>query len=186
MYYKKNNKTKYYKLLLIIVIIIILILFLNKKQFNNNNFFKTTKNMSINIVSYFTKPFITISDNFKDTKSLKKENKELNKNINHYILTEQKNEQLEKEILELKELLELKTLYSLYELENSTIIIRNKDYFFNTITIDKGESSNIKIDNPVVTKNGLIGKVISTTKNTSTIKLITSTSTADFYSTVEY
>lgn len=60
-----------------------------------------------------------------------------------------------------------------YELVTATVSSRNVDYWFNNITIDKGENDGIEIGNASVTANGLIGKVIATTKDTATIKLIT-------------
>ena len=42
----------------------------------------------------------------------------------------------------------------------------------NTITIDKGLSSGIKIGNPIVTGDGLVGRVINASDNYSLIQLM--------------
>ena len=51
---------------------------------------------------------------------------------------------------------------------------RNKDYWFNTINIDKGSKDGLKEDMAVITKNGLIGKLTKVYNHSSEVKLITS------------
>lgn len=80
---------------------------------------------------------------------------------------------LKEEINELKELSKIKTILSKYETINATVIERNRNYWFNTIKIDKGSDDGISKDMAVVDQNGLIGKISHTTKNMSEIKLIT-------------
>lgn len=46
--------------------------------------------------------------------------------------------------------------------------------FETTIQIDKGESSGIAVDMPVVTGKGLVGRVVQTSANSSTVELLTS------------
>lgn len=81
---------------------------------------------------------------------------------------------LKKEIGELKSSLELNSIISDYEKINATVISRNLGYWYDTVIIDKGSSSKIKKDMAVITKEGLIGKIIKTTRKTSTVKLLTS------------
>lgn len=100
-----------------------------------------------------------------------------NKNIDQsesYTIQKNVNESLEKEIDELKKELELNKTLTSYDTINATVLSRNKAKFFNTITIDKGSKDGIKDDMAVVTYNGLIGKTIHTTLNSSEVKLITS------------
>lgn len=82
-------------------------------------------------------------------------------------------EELQKEITELKKLLNLNQNIAQYEVINATTTSRNKTYWFNTITIDKGTKSGIEKDMIVVTHDGLIGKIDSVTSITSVVKLIT-------------
>ena len=46
--------------------------------------------------------------------------------------------------------------------------------FDTTITIDRGESSGIRVDMPVVTGRGLVGRVVQTSSNSATVELLTS------------
>ena len=55
-------------------------------------------------------------------------------------------EELEKENDELKKILELKDTLSEYQKINATVVNRNVGYWYDTITIDKGESSGIVIE----------------------------------------
>lgn len=99
--------------------------------------------------------------------------KESNQDEN-YLIQKNINESLEQEIKELKELLELNNTLTEYTIENATILSRNKGYWFNTLTVDKGKNDGIKKDMAVITSNGLIGKISKVYGNSSEIKLITS------------
>jgi len=83
------------------------------------------------------------------------------------------NEALTKEIEELKDILELNKTLTEFEPITATVVSRNKSYWFHTITINKGKSSNIKKDMAVITKDGLIGKITKVYTNSSEVKLIT-------------
>ena len=80
---------------------------------------------------------------------------------------------LVEEVENLKSALELKKTYSLYDKIYAKTINRNKMYWYSTITIDKGLDEGIKVNDAVVSKNGLIGVIKSTNKNSSLVKLIT-------------
>lgn len=101
-------------------------------------------------------------------------NSDKNTNQNEsYIIQKNVNTSLEKEIKELKEVLELNKTLTGYEPVNATILTRNKSYWFNTISIDKGKNSGLKENMAVITKNGLIGKLSKVYDNSSEVKLIT-------------
>lgn len=76
---------------------------------------------------------------------------------------------------DLKELEELNNVKSIsdFNMIKATVISRNVTYWFNTLTINKGSNDGINIDMAVIDSNGLIGRINSVTKNTATIKLIT-------------
>mgnify|MGYP003571300260 CR=1 FL=1 len=83
------------------------------------------------------------------------------------------NDELKKENDKLKKYLELD--YSLidFEIINASVIERNTSYFLNEITINKGLNHGVSKNQIVVDENGMIGKVISSSFNTSKVKLIT-------------
>lgn len=162
MYNKKKNSLSKYKIATLFIIIIILItisLNFNRKTTKIEIFFKDTATIINKIIMY---PFTSL-------------NKE--KNISHdesYLIQKNVNESLEKEIEELKQTLELNKTLTEYDIENATILSRNKSYWFNTMTIDKGKKDGIKKDMAVITSSGLIGKISKVYTSSSEIKLITS------------
>lgn len=80
---------------------------------------------------------------------------------------------LKKDIEELKELSGIETVLSEFKIINVSVIERNRVYWFNSLTIDKGKKHGIYEDMAVVNKDGLIGKVNKVHAYTSEIKLIT-------------
>ena len=162
---KKKNKQFIYKALGYTVIIFLLLFIsiqIDRKTGKIENVLKDVTTITSKIFMY---PFTAL-------------NSEKNKDqTESYIIQKNINSSLEKEIQELKDALELNRTLTEYEAVNATILSRNKSYWFNTITIDKGKSSGIKKDMAVITKNGLIGKITKTSDNSSEVKLITSDDT---------
>ena len=161
MYKKDKNKKKIIIIIISIVMVILLCVSLlvdRKTSFIEGIF----KDISFYINKTIMYPFTSY-------------NKE--KGINQtesYLIQKNVNSSLEKEIQELKDALELNKTLTEYEIVNSTILSRNKSYWFNTITIDKGKKSGLKENMAVVTRNGLIGKISKVYNNSSEVKLITS------------
>ena len=150
----KNNW--YYKFLIVFIILFSMFFFLNDKLSNiiNNS---SIKNITINIAKQFNGK----KANDKELINLKKE-------VDNYEL-----ESLKKELEILKETMNIEKTYTSNKVIYAKTIIRNKMYWFNTITIDKGKKDGIEEGDAVVGKNSLIGIVIRTTKDNSQVKLIT-------------
>jgi rod shape-determining protein MreC len=53
------------------------------------------------------------------------------------------------------------------------VIGRSPTVWFSTVTIDVGSSSDIAVDDPVITGDGLVGRITDTTTGTSQVTLIT-------------
>ena len=144
----KKIKKKKKKLILIIIIILIFFLIIP---------FTINDNRTPTVFEQILKDNLLIINRI----NLKKNNKsELEENIKKQYIVEIEN--LKNEINALKEELNLNTILSDYEVINATIINRDLGYFYDTITLDK-----------VAVSSGLIGKIINTTKHTSTAKLLT-------------
>lgn len=156
---KKITKMNVFVGIVIVLILISLSVLLPKSNFINNSLLKDSTIILNKIVMY---PFTTLT-------------KEKNTNHNEsYVIQKNVNESLEKEIQELKEALELNKTLTEYTPINATILSRNKSYWYNTITIDKGKKDGITEDMAVITSKGLIGKISSVSLTSSEIKLITS------------
>ena len=158
---KKNTKKNIIIAVGVIVVIVLLVvsLTLTRKVSFVESILKDIVIVSEKVVMY---PFTALNKEKEVTAS------------ESYIIQKNVNSSLEKEIKELKDALELNKTLTEYDPVNATILSRNKSYWFNTITIDKGKSSGIRNNMAVITKNGLIGKINKVSDNSSEVKLITS------------
>ena len=181
------KKTKYiekkYIVLAIIAIIMIVLgilsFVLKKKEKLNivESFLKDTIVSVENVIFYPFRYVVNFFDEYKDLRNIKKEYDILTTSLNRIESIETENIELRKQLESLQK--ELNIDYSLtdYEYLNATVISRNIGYWFNTITINKGSSNGVYEEMPVINADGLIGKVISTTAVTSTVRLITTSDT---------
>jgi rod shape-determining protein MreC len=60
-----------------------------------------------------------------------------------------------------------------YELVAARVIARDPSLWFDTVTINRGSSSGIELNMPVVTQGGIVGRVVATSPWTAQIMLIT-------------
>ena len=158
---KKYSKRKKYIIFSIALGLIVLLgvsVIIDRKTGKIETLLKDVAMLSSKVVMY---PFTALNKEKGKTQS------------ESYLIQKNVNASLEKEIQELKEALELNKTLTEYAPINATILSRNKSYWFNTITIDKGSLSGIKKNMAVITKNGLIGKVTKVSHNSSEVKLIT-------------
>ena len=72
----------------------------------------------------------------------------------------------------LKALLDLKQ-NDQYQMVTARVIARDPSIWFNTVTLDRGRTSGIQTNMPVVTPGGIVGRVIATSPWTSMVMLIT-------------
>lgn len=170
----------YYKFLIIFLIFFSMFFLLNKNMSKivNSSAYK-------NYINFISIPFNFIDKyNIFNYKKVLEENENLNKEVLIADTISYQNESLIKEIKELKKLTKLKNTYTSYDVVYAKTTNRNKMYWFSTITIDKGSKDGIKEGEAVVTKNGLIGKIKSVTKDYSTVKLITNSDIENKISTM--
>ncbi len=79
----------------------------------------------------------------------------------------------ESEYQELLKINDLSSTLTDFDSVTALILERNRMYWFNTITINKGKDSGLDLDMAVISSNGLIGKISKVSKKTSEVKLIT-------------
>lgn len=144
---KKRNINKY------IFIVVGIVLFVSLLYVSLN------KNVNISL-SYLKdsiyKPFMDITNNKSDL---------VGKSINEELVDENNS---------LKDVTKIDKTLSGFKNINATIIERNTSFWMDSVTINKGKSSGIDIGMAVVVSEGLIGKIVSITNNTSVVRLITS------------
>lgn len=177
------NIEKKYIIMIIVAVIMISLAILSyglkkKKELNVIESFIKDSVVSIeNIIFYPFKFTINLFENYNELKSVKKENDILKTSLNRIESIEVENIELREQLENIKKELNIDYTLTDYEYLNATVTSRNVGYWYNTITIDKGSSSGVEIDMPVINAYGLIGKVVNTTSFTSTIRLITTSDT---------
>lgn len=159
---KKKNKNKIIVSCIIVLLVISCFFYSLKLDRKMSMLEKYLKDISVVIENIIMYPFVSLNiDKNKDMSDT-------------YLIQKNVNSSLEKEIEELKDALELNKTFTEYKTVNATVLSRNKSYWFNTITIDKGKRDGIKEDMAVLSTGGLIGKTTKVSNNSCEVKLITS------------
>lgn len=161
--YRKKRKTKDIGIILCVFIIATILLIFSlmatRKVTVVEDFLKTT---TITFQKVVMAPFLS----FRDKKGIDQSES--------YLIQKNVNESLEKEIKELKQTLQLNKTLTEYHPINATVLSRNRSYWLQNITIDKGSRDGLEEDMVVVTSDGLLGKISKAYKTSSEVKLITS------------
>jgi len=180
---KKNNIEKKYIIMVIIAVIMIILAILSyglKKKKDLNIVESFIKDVVVSVENVLFYPFrftINLFEDYNELKSIKEENDVLKTSLNRIESIEAENIELREQLENLKEELNIDYTLTDYEYLNATVTSRNIGYWYNTITIDKGSSSGIEVEMPVINAYGLLGKVVNTTYTSSTIRLITTSDT---------
>lgn len=177
MYKKKTNKLNYIVITIILVILFLCILIFNKKEKDLNFIEKSVKDITSFTVSIVVAPINFVIDKIEyiDTnKNLTKKVKELEKENESYEYNKTLLDELKKENEYLEKELELKNKLLPNHTISATTITRNLDTYYDYIIVDKGTKDNVEKGDAVINNRGLIGTVHKTSKNYSTIKLLTS------------
>ena len=181
MYRKKRKDKKSFIIVmgLIIILVISIFIYVMNKKSNLNPFEKLLKDTVLTVGSVITKPINFISDKLQESKeknNIYEKYKDLEEKYNNIKNYEEEIDNLKQENKELANLLDIQNILTDYDYINATIVNREVNFWYDTFTIDKGESSGIDINMAVVTPDGLVGKVIETSNLYSKVRLITSDS----------
>ncbi len=179
---RKKLETKYIIIIFIGIIVFLLAFFSFTIKDNRNltGIEKVTKDSVLFVTKILIYPFDYIAKNVNEFLSLKevyKENEILKKNLDRYDYIYNQNVELKRQNDEMKKLLDIDYTIDEYDYVNASIISRNIDYWYDTITINKGGKSGVKKNMAVVSSKGLVGKIIKVSNYTSDVKLITSSNT---------
>jgi rod shape-determining protein MreC len=132
-----------------------------------------------NGVNIVTNKILNIKNYIITNKSLQKENKILKDKI--YALTVENTllEEYRQENVRLKLLIDNKNQNDEYwETTAAHVIARDYNNWFHSIVVNKGSKDGIKRDMVVVNYQGLVGRVVNVTPNTSEVLLITDSESA--------
>jgi rod shape-determining protein MreC len=112
---------------------------------------------------------------FSSTLHAKSQNGELRKQLAKLRLeltTKQSNEGSYRELLKLYHLDNTLSIADYHQV-NATVNYRSPNIWYSTITIDKGSSSGVRVNDPVIDGEGLVGKVTRVASDGALVSLIT-------------
>jgi len=188
MYKKKGRKKKIPRrnIILAVIVLFALVFGLVANIMTTNReltiFEKAIKDSVLIVENALTAPVRFINNAFSDRTSnrdIRNQFREMERRAERTDLIIAERDDLRRQIRELQSLLELNNSLSDYELVNATVINRNLGYWFDTITINKGERHGIVNGNAVIVDRGLVGRVTTTSLFTSTVRLLTTSSTLE-------
>lgn len=186
MYKKRRKKVEKRKIILIILLIIALILGFVANVVKTDRqltvFEKTIKDGVIFINKIVSYPIDAISNVIYEKNEKNKmynEYENMKKELESLDSLSNENKELKLQLEDMKKLLELNNSLSEYETINATVVGRDLGFWYETITIDKGEKNGVIAGMPVMVSEGLIGKVISVSTFNSTVRLITANNSND-------
>ena len=121
------------------------------------------------------KPVRDLVNWFDETFDARGENEQLKDELSELRSDQIDAEAVEAENEELRKALDFKTNAGIegYDQVTSRVIARSPTVWYSQVTIDEGSSAGIERDDPVVTGDGLVGKVSDTTAGTAQVTLIT-------------
>ncbi|MCS6874164.1 MAG: rod shape-determining protein MreC [Pyrinomonadaceae bacterium] len=111
-------------------------------------------------------------DSYLRLRSAASENELLKQRLHELEMRLQENELLVSENERLKKLLELKEGRK-YQIRMANVIARDPLKWFGTLIIDRGSSDGVKVNMPVITSGGVVGRVTTVTLLTSQVMLLT-------------
>jgi rod shape-determining protein MreC len=121
------------------------------------------------------KPVRNLFGWFSSTLHAKSQNAELRKQVDKLrgeVTATQENEHSNRELLKLYHL-DSELSIADYNPVPATVVYQSPNIWYSTITIDKGSSSGVRVNDPVITGEGLIGKVTEVASDGALVSLIT-------------
>ena len=164
MYRKKKIEVRYTVFFLLIGIMLVLgglFYALNEERFLTF-IEKGVKDVGLTIQKIIYKPIEFIMGKNNGTEKTEE-----------YKALEAKYNEINKELQEMESLLELNVSLSEGTYVNATAITRNIDYWYQSVSLDKGSKNNVKKGDAVVNSKGLVGYIDSVANYSSTMKLLT-------------
>lgn len=113
-------------------------------------------------------------EDFVSVDALREENDVLRENISALGAYQARISELERQNEEYKELLEFKKSHQDYDLLSAHVVFRDFERWNNVIKVNVGSASGVKVNDAVITAEGLVGRVETVEEETSLVRLIIS------------
>lgn len=124
----------------------------------------------VNVPIRYVKTFFSNISNVKDTYN---ENKMLKEKVSEYKTLLYDNQILEEENKELKKMMDQQDSLHEYNSIQANVIARSPERWLHQVTINKGADAGVEANMAVITADGMVGKVLSVSHNSSTVQLLT-------------
>lgn len=181
---KNTNKYPLRYIILIVILFFLLLMAIFSYTLKTDRKLNVVESLIRDTITGVSKVFYTpinyvvnLFDDFNELNNVKKENDLLRNELTKIDSINTQNIELKRQLKMLQEELDIEYSLTDYEYLNATITSRNIGFWYNTITIDKGSYNGVREDMIVINSKGLIGRVVSTTNFTSSVKLITTNDT---------
>ncbi|HPU41478.1 MAG TPA: rod shape-determining protein MreC [Acetivibrio clariflavus] len=160
-------------ILISITIILLIVMGLSSVQNGKINYvgdiFSTILSPFQRFINYSDKKINDFFAHFEDIDKLRKENEVLKQKVHELVYENEKLIDLKIKNEELRRALDIKDQYSTMDMVGANTIAKDMGNWFDIFTIDRGTKDGIEIDYPVVTSNGLVGRVMQTDLFTSKV-----------------
>jgi rod shape-determining protein MreC len=112
---------------------------------------------------------------FGDVFNAKDENKQLKKDLASARIQATRADVLQRDNDQLRKVLKLTDDlgYASASRVTARVIVKSPTVWYSTVTIDSGKGDGVRVDQPVVSGDGLVGKVTAVTGGTATVTLLT-------------
>ena len=172
-----HNNRKYIVLVILFIVAFLLCLTVSSTKSNRKLTFveSVVKDSTLFIGRVVYAPFGFVKDkinDFRELISVKKKYNKIKKDKDKIEVYKQEIKTLKQEINDLKELNDIDEVLSLYNYKNATVIARNYNTWYNSLTIDKGSKNGLKIGNAVTYNGILIGKISKLSNFTAEVQLL--------------
>lgn len=179
MHKKKKLEFRYIILAILLLITIVLggVFFALRDGRNTlilEGVIKDVGNMILKVLETPTNWIRDVVDKEKEKNYIYRTYKDMQEQYEFLSTLESELSEAKKELADLESLLELNATLSEKTYTNATVLSRDIGYWYNTLTIDRGSHDSIEVGQAVVTSEGLLGYISSTSMFTSTVKLLTS------------
>ncbi|MDR1012707.1 MAG: rod shape-determining protein MreC [Lactobacillales bacterium] len=179
---KKFNLNKNIIVILIIIILIVSTVslsafFMNEKK--QSNMIISAVNDSIAFVDKKLSKSVKFLHSgigmLNDLVNTYEENKKLKAKLDDYDEAIIKSQNKDKEIKDLKDQLKLNDTLTEFQKITANVVSRSTNSWQNNLIIDKGSADNIEKDMAIMSKGGLIGRIIQVNEHSSKVELLTTT-----------
>ena len=178
---RKSNPNKNIIIILIVAIIVVTTISItaaSRARDSKTNIVQSAVNDTISVVDkVITAPGRWLNNGVQSISNLLntyEENQKLKNEVDQYDEVKQQTKNQAQEIERLKDELELNQTLTSYEKVTANVITRSPDTWQDMLIVDKGSSDGVEGNMAVMSKKGLIGRVLEVNAHSSKIQLLTS------------